>query len=174
VRVTNFLIEAVARIKEKAESFMFIRGNHDMIAGPDGVPSCCPLLKQCGVDVMADTDWNSSHLGRLHIFMVPYFRDTARQKRAFRDAWTEMTEGPKSMTTILAFHNEIKGCERNAASKGEGLTLEDIGAADYDLCVAGHIHRPQFVTPNVYFVGSPFSADWGDVNQSKRQLLVEI
>ena len=186
VRCTNALIEFVAEIKKVSESFVFIRGNHDMIAGPDGVPSCCPLLRQCGVDHIADDGFlchrlleeTSSDVAdtlRARIWAVPYFRDPIRQRKEFADALRlRKSRGLPKSVDILAFHNEIKGCERNAASKGEGLTLDDIGAAEYDLCLGGHIHRPQFMIPNVHFVGSPMSSDWGDVNTCKRFLLIEI
>lgn len=172
-RVVNYTIEAVKRVRDYCDNFMFIRGNHDQIATPDDVPSCVPLLESLGV-MTANTDWKLAALGPARIFMVPYFRDPDRQRKAFMDArWWKKLNKTRSVS-ILAFHNEVKGCQRNAHSKGEGLTLEDIGADEFDLCVAGHIHRPQFMKPNVHFVGSPFCADWGDANDAKRFLKVEI
>ncbi len=187
-RVVNYLIQSVGEIKEECDGFLFVRGNHDMIATPDDVPSCVPLLYQAGVDHAADdnflmvpmyeeTEAQTSGRVSARIWMIPYFRDAVRQKNAFAAARNSRNNyGGKPLrkaVDILAFHNEVKGCERNAHSKGEGLTLADIGASDYDLCVAGHIHRPQQMG-NVHFVGSPFCADWGDVNDSKRLLRVEI
>ncbi len=181
VRCTNFLIEAQAQIHESCDGSGFVRGNHDPITTADDAPSCTTLLGSLGVAWIADDSWTLAQLyferldlPSVNVYMVPYFRDTARQKKAFQDAQGHLTlNRKKGVTNILAFHNEVKGCERNAHSKGEGLTLADIGASDYDLCVAGHIHRPQQMS-NVHFVGSPFCADWGDVNDSKRFLQVEI
>src|SRR5205085_5284174 len=66
------------------------------------------------------------------------------------------------------------GCERTAYTKGEGITLDDIGASDYHLCVSGHIHRPQRLAKNVFYAGSPFCCDWGEVNETKSLLVADI
>ncbi len=181
VRCTNFLIDAIPEIRSRCTDAFFVRGNHDPITTQDGSPSCVPLLRTLGMKT-ADNGWSSeTFLLRTfkegaRLWMVPYFRDPVRQKAMFRAARSQMMayQGTTKFTNILVFHNEVKGCERNARSKGEGLTLEDIGAADYDLCVAGHIHRPQFMEPNLHFVGSPFSMDWSEINAEKRFLKVEI
>jgi ABC-type transport system involved in cytochrome c biogenesis ATPase subunit len=101
---------------------------------------------------IADDDWQRSGLGFPGglIWMVPYFRDPVRQKKAFAEAAADarshkLVEGGKPSVKILAFHNEVTGCERNAYSKGTGLTLDEVGTDTYDLCVSGHIHRPQIV-----------------------------
>ena len=171
VRVTNFLIEEFPKSRKQSDATVFVRGNHDMIATPDGVPSCVPLLNAIGFDMIADADFTCFQLATAWVWMVPYFRDPVRQKRAFLDAHKSILG---SGVKILLFHNEIAGAERNAWSKGEGLTMEDIGASSYDLCVAGHLHRPQFIKPNLYFVGAPYPTDWGDANARQRFLKVEL
>ena len=154
-RVTNFLIEMTQRISAEAD-FYFVRGNHDSIGVHDGTPSCIPVVEVSGQENsyirIADDDWQRFGLGFTggFIWCVPYFRDTARQKKAFAEAAADahshkLAGGGKPCVKILAFHNEITGCERNAYSKGTGLTLAEVGTDAYDLCVSGHIHRPQVV-----------------------------
>lgn len=172
VRVSNFIIEAVQRLKRASDGFLFVRGNHDSIATHDGVPSCAPLVEVSGANVVASEDWLSVDLmARVSIWLVPYFRDPDRQRRAFLEAANMPRRGN---TSLLAFHCEIDGCQRSAHSKGRGITLSDLGASKYDLCVGGHIHRHQQVAKNVWYAGSPYCCDWGEANEQKGFLKVTI
>ena len=218
-RVTNFILESSQHIVREAFCFAFVRGNHDSITTQDGVPSCVPVVHAANV-VVADGDWRLLELGyEILLWMVPYFRDSARQKKAFAEAAKDAQQKKyHDKVRILAFHNEVTGCERSAYSKGTGLTLDEVGTSAYSLCVSGHIHRPQIVyrpsslrgvgnpqadpsgrvlaIPScqgtasysmharadgavpipgaVYFVGSPFAVDWGECNEQKRFLVLEI
>jgi DNA repair exonuclease SbcCD nuclease subunit len=176
VRVTNFLIEAFTEIKQAAASVLYIRGNHDSITTADGSPSCVPLIEALGADMVADSCWTCAPLVRstAEVWMVPYFRDPVRQRREFAAAATDAKAILNRTVKILAFHNEVAGCERTAYTKGEGLTAKDIGAKYYDICVGGHIHRPQFLKPNIYYAGSPYAIDWGEANEKKRYLILEV
>src|SRR5205085_184999 len=121
-----------------------------------------------------DQDWVQARISqRVYLWMVPYFRNANRQIQAFQEARASAQKYP-NITRILAFHCEIKGCERTAYTKGEGITLDDIGASDYHLCVSGHIHRPQRLAKNVFYAGSPFCCDWGEVNETKSLLVADI
>jgi DNA repair exonuclease SbcCD nuclease subunit len=174
-RVTNFLVYATREIRNRCNAnFLFLRGNHDSITAQDDVPSCLPQLKAAGADV-ADEDFKVTGFPyHINLWRVPYFRDPERQRKAFKVAEEDARSRPS--IKILAFHNELAGCKRSAYSKGKGLTLEDIGAKYYDLCIGGHIHAQQQVSklPNVWYVGSPFCCDWGEVNQSKGFLLIDV
>jgi len=172
-RVTNFLIESISRIKANCEGFFFLRGNHDNITTQDGVPSCSPLLEVSGADVVADGRWKLVKLGRIGLWMVPYFRDPVRQKKMFANAYRDARSAKWAKIRILAFHNEIAGCERTAYAKGTGLSADEIGSPIYNLCKGGHIHRPQRIG-NVYFAGSPFCEDWGEANEQKSFLVVTV
>jgi DNA repair exonuclease SbcCD nuclease subunit len=200
VRVTNFMIEAITLISAEAD-FYFVRGNHDSITTQDGVPSCVPTVVSAGSIYSADDKWMRFGLGKTGMFLwaVPYFRNPETQKKAFQEAAADARSySSKAVYKVLAFHNEVSGCQRNAHTTGTGLTLDDIDTSAYDLCVSGHIHRPQVVIPNrnglgdirarkppleanpdhrrtqkspipgaVYFAGSPFTMDWGEVNEEK-------
>jgi DNA repair exonuclease SbcCD ATPase subunit len=171
-RVTNFLLEAFQRIRKQCDGIGFVRGNHDYITTQDDVPSCTPVVAAGGADYVADTSPVEIRFGHILITMVPYFRDPARQREAFRNAATYSAKGVQS---ILVFHNEIKGCAwNNYMSSKEGLTADDIYAKDYSLCVSGHIHKPQQLKPNIHYVGSPFAMDWGEANFEHRVLVADF
>ncbi len=170
-RVTNFIIESFTRIKEHCTKVFFVRGNHDSIAHQDGVPSIAPLICALGVHV-ADSTWDYCNLdANIRLYLVPYFRDLKTQASEFKGAYTDASGSKKK--NILVFHNEIAGCDRTAYSKGEGLTLKDIGADHYDFCISGHIHNPHEFG-KVWFAGSPFCCDFGEVNQRKSLLCLHI
>lgn len=171
-RVANFLIESFIELRRHCTEILYVRGNHDNITTQDNVPSCLPWLQAAGAET-ADTRWTRRSLAnKAWLTMVPYFRDPELQKQMFQEALVGRIEN--GHPHILAFHNEIVGCKRNARSKGVGLTPDDIGADRYELCLAGHIHMPQFIAPNIHFVGAPACWEWGDVNQKHRILTVEI
>ncbi len=184
-RVTNFIIDAFRSIRAEAKSFSFVRGNHDNINTSDDSPSCTPIVNLITGYLsnsklqwaIADARWTHIHLeDKVRLYLVPFFRDPLRQKNAFKDAWNYRTKMPAAtgMKHILCFHNEVLGCVISPTRKGSAYSLAEIGAVDYDLCIGGHIHTPQFIKPNVYFVGSPFPMDWSEVNIERRLLLIEI
>jgi DNA repair exonuclease SbcCD nuclease subunit/tetratricopeptide (TPR) repeat protein len=173
-RVTNFLIGAITRIRKECDGFYFVRGNHDSIQTQDGVPSCAPLVEVAGANAIADQDWAQVNLGKAQLFLVPYFRDAQRQLKAFQDAGASAAK-TKAPFRILAFHNEIEGCQKNPYVKGVGpLTPTAIRSGLYRLCVGGHIHRPQIILPNIHYAGSPFCCNWGEVNERKSFMVVTI
>lgn len=171
-RVTNFIIDAFTEIGTHCERMLFVRGNHDNIQTQDGSPSIIPLLEQLGV-ACADDDWRRIELRvGADVYLVPYFRDSSRQKKAFSDAREDAAK--RKSVKILAFHNEIAGCALSAYAKSEGISQADVGVTNYDLCVGGHIHLPQFIQPNVHYVGSPFCMDWGETNYEHRLLVLKV
>lgn len=172
VRVTNFLIQSFIQLRKHCLGILYVRGNHDNITTQDNVPSCLPWLQAAGAET-ADTSWSRQLLAnKVWLTSVPYFRDADLQKQMFQDALTGRIEN--GFPHVLAFHNEITGCKRNAYSKGVGLTTDDIGADRYTICLGGHIHTPQFLSPNVHFVGSPAAWDWNDVNLQHRIMAIEV
>jgi len=175
VRVTNFLVRATTEILtacqrygEGAAAFYVLRGNHDNIATQDNVPTLLPTLEAAGATIFEDVDvvklpyWVFLH-------MVPYFRDHNRQVEAFHRSWELQQPGLR----ILVFHNEIRGC-KGGYSKGKAFTADDICAANYDICIGGHIHEAQTIKPNIHYAGSPFCMDWGEANQEKSFLILSI
>lgn len=208
-RVTNFIVRAAAEITAKAPLF-FVKGNHDAISTQDGVPSCVPVIAHMHDALVADDDWRRFCLRMgpvkeesVYLWMVPYFRDPALQRAKLAEAAANARK-TKASVKILAFHNEVKNCERSAFSKGDGLTFAEVFVDAYDLCVSGHIHRPQVVRSDgekagaepssktargrlrhgkgaktranreIHYAGSSFCVDWGEANEKKSLLIAEV
>lgn len=176
-RVTNFTTNAIQKLKEHCGNVFFVRGNHDSITTQDGVPSIIPVIQAAGA-IVADQNWTRGVFGGerdgVALWMVPFLRNPEAQKEQFKLAVEDAKNYKLKVKKILAFHNEIEGCQRSAYTKGQGLTLDDIGAAFYDQCVSGHIHGAQLVASNVRYAGSPFCQDWSECNQKKSHLVFEI
>lgn len=193
VRVTNYIIEALTEIRQSCRGFYYIRGNHDSITTQDGVPNIVPLIEATGALALADTSWvrialrlltwNPEVVRYALLYLVPFMRDPARQLRAFREAAADAAKPEYRDPTcdavgrnnihILAFHNSVRGFRESLHTTASGLSADEIGAANYDICIGGHIHVPQHVG-NIYFAGSPFPMDWGEVNYQHRFLTVSI
>jgi len=173
-RVTNFILDAFKRIRGRCDGMAFVAGNHDFITTQDGVPSCVPVVKASGVDWAVSDQWMSCTVGSLaYLFLVPYMRDSDRQKKALAQA-AKSADGVKGWKKILVFHNTIDGCRLNNSFKGVGIAKSSLYPDSYDLCVGGHIHKPQFIPPNIHYVGSPFPQDWSEVNTQHRILVVNL
>lgn len=173
VRVANFIVDAFRRIAEAVDGLHFVRGNHDPITTQDGVPSCVPLIERYCM-TLADQSVGHVDLSPVHVWMVPFFRGPDTQLEAFASALEDRLRFPRGTKHVLAFHNTITGCKQSAHSTGTGLSLEDIAADKYDVCVGGHVHLAQKIPPNVWYVGSPFSCDWGEANYSHGFLEIEF
>ena len=168
VRVNNFLIEATKAILAYCPLFV-LQGNHDLLAPRDGVPSGLPVMAAAGA-VVIDTPSYQKLPGEVYLTFVPYIRNAAALLKAFSEPGMPIDWRAKGKTRIFAFHAEVSGCKQRLYRKGHGPKLPD----GFDLYVGGHIHHQQEFVPNAWYVGSPFCCDWGEANEDKGYLLVEI
>jgi DNA repair exonuclease SbcCD nuclease subunit len=170
VRVANFLVEAAQEITMDGVRFFVVRGNHDSITTQDGSPHVLTLLEAIGVKVISDAATKIDLGSKVYLNCVPYFRDRETQLREFTKYWKFHYDAVQ----ILVFHNEVASCEVSPWVQGKAYTPEDLRASEYDLCIGGHIHKQQFIKPNIWYVGSPFCCDWSEANQRKGYLLLDI
>lgn len=68
---------------------------------------------------------------------------------------------------ILMGHFSVRGAAISDAQVMIGMDIEigkdQIGLANPDLVCLGHIHKAQFLAPNIYYSGSVFRTDFGEV-----------
>lgn len=102
------------------------------------------------------------------IFCLPFEADKEITKRAAYEFLHTATR-----SDLLIFHDDISGCKYDSSGYSEESLLkpDDIHAGQYAAAIGGHIHLPQKLGDNIYYVGSPFAHDWGEVNQWKSFLL---
>lgn len=68
---------------------------------------------------------------------------------------------------ILAFHGSIRGATISTGQVMIGrdieISKEQIGLANADLVCCGHIHKMQYIEPNIYYQGSLWRTDFGEM-----------
>lgn len=104
------------------------------------------------------------NMGGWCAFFVSYPADHAELAQ-----WL-LREGRKvrasGVPTALFGHFQVEGAYFQNGRALTGIPLEAL--APFDLVMLGHIHLPQAVSAKIYYVGSPFQQDWGEVGQTKR------
>lgn len=166
-RATNFLIQAVEEISHLCP-ILVVLGNHDRIGPSDVLDSCLPVVNAAG-GMTFEIPTVTKLANDLRLSVVPYIRDTQALRKAFLDVLPERRSG------LLVFHAEVQGCCLTTQARSHyAITLADVHPQKYLMCLGGHIHYPQRMGRNLWYVGSPFCHDWGECNQQKGFLLVEV
>lgn len=172
VRVINFGVKCVRKIKQAGLDIYIDEGNHDKLGMHDTSDNWFPALKESGATIISKPSVLDLKDGyKLHV--VPFYRDHHVSKTAF-DKVAKTADPYKS---VLVFHHEIYGCKLNsvALSKSEqALKTGDLHWKRYMFCIGGHIHMTQLLTKNTRYVGSPFAQDWGEANQIKGYILIDL
>lgn len=172
LRVTNFLANTITDLRNEHCFVFVVRGNHDNANANDTSQSILPVLAAAGAETAESPLDSFIAGGQVGIRAVPFLRSNEDIIAALDKPYGY----PKHrVPKILLFHFEVAGSKWNtlATSKGQ-VTLEHLHPERYDLCLGGHIHYQQQLAPNVWYVGSPFCMDWGEANQEKGFLLIEV
>lgn len=72
---------------------------------------------------------------------------------------------------ILLGHFQVAGCQLNSGQAVLGIPTEYIDK--FNLALLGHVHKPQKVGRNGYYVGSPFQQNYGEKYEAKRVAIVD-
>lgn len=158
-RVTNFLLSMGQRITNRVPAFAN-EGNHDRVAIADGSETGLPVLAAAGVTTITEP---SRLKFKVPCCIVPFFRDLKVAEKYIAE----------SSDPILFFHNDVIGSGSNVSGYKSPTGLDPKLLAKFKVCIGGHIHMQQFIQPNIWFTGSPFCHDWGEVNQRKGFLLLD-
>lgn len=67
---------------------------------------------------------------------------------------------------VLFGHFQVIGCHLNSGVSREGIPKELVER--FEACFLGHVHKPQAVSQDVYYVGSPFQQNFGESYELKR------
>lgn len=169
VRVVNFIIATCRKFQRAGIHFIALLGNHDMVGMHDESPNWFPALRAAGAAVI-DTPVVTSVGEGFSIHAVPFARQVSRGD--FRS----VTASANPETSLLIFHQELYKSMYNLSQTcdSKSLRLRDLKPERYMFCLGGHIHLGQRVSKNVYYVGSPFAHDWGEANQRKGFLVVDL
>lgn len=147
---------------------LYLRGNHDRISTFDVGGSWLSILKRAGAITFDKPDVYDD--GCQRFFMLPFAK--VKTLREWMGKLLKHKPDPKK--DILFFHaNLIEGrYSQHGQHSDSGLSVDDLAHTRFRFCIGGDIHLPQRIQGNVYYTGSAFCREWGEVNQRKRYLVV--
>lgn len=167
IRVIQFWQNAIRRLRELGIRVLVLLGNHDRIGMYDDAQSWLSILKSAGAETFDNLVTVQMDGGR--IAMLP-FTTSAKLLNQRAGAIARGKWNPKH--DVLIFHNDINGCRYNMLGQKSTAEFTQLPSKHFVAAIGGHIHLPQKLGVNTYYVGSPFCCDWGEANQRKRFLLV--
>lgn len=171
VRVGNAACEIVDAFRLKGIPFYVLLGNHDMTGYADASSNWFPMLRAAGATAI-DLP-GVEEIAGARLFFAPYSRDQAALLKHM-DTWSvPSAKGGYGIPNVLVMHDSIEGVYASGKhAVPDGIPRSVL--ARFDFVVSGHIHFPQSSTDNrIWYVGSPYACDWGEVNQTKRLLLFD-
>ncbi len=161
-RVTNYWVRFLQELSALGVETHILLGNHDRNSIGDGADDWFCVFDGIGGNVFTYTEPVHTTVLGCPVAFAPFKND----KDVTRDF---LRLPPLAPGGLLIFHDELKGCSLSATSRNTSdtaLRVSDLNAKEYAYCLGGHIHMRQCVKRNVYYVGSPFAMDWGEVNQA--------
>lgn len=164
-RIIDFWQKFIGRLRDKNVLPLMVLGNHDRIGLYQDERNWLSILKNAGAQVFDTADVVNFKEGRVHI--LPF---TGTPERLEKETKWLKEQKPNPKKDILIFHQTISGAKFNKTAiveSGQGIPLSALRAEQYKYCIGGDIHLPQRVAENVWYTGSPFPMDWGEVNQQK-------
>jgi hypothetical protein len=72
---------------------------------------------------------------------------------------------------VLFGHFQVIGCQMSSGLAFEGVPKESL--LPFKLGFLGHVHKPQEVAKNIYYVGSPFQQNFGESGEAKRVAILD-
>lgn len=167
IRVIRWWQDAIKTARKKGILVIYVNGNHDRIGRYSEADNWLPILRRAGAKVF-DKPSTIECMG-IRLFVLP-FSSNSDAKRNMKQL---VRYKPNRHKDILLFHLDLKkALYNNQGSTSENdLTIKDVNVHRFKYCIGGHLHLPQQFG-NVYYVGSPFTHDFGEVNQIKRYLVI--
>lgn len=168
LRIMKAFYSFVRKARKFGIAVVVQTGNHDMLA-VRGTETWLPLLRSEGCSVV--TKPTVLTLGDCRAFFLPFSED----KEGERVSLKAFSKQANPSDSVLFFHDEVAGCRYNVITRydGKGLSVKDFHANKYMCTLGGHVHLPQTVSKGLHFVGSPWSHDWGEVNQRKKVVFLD-
>lgn len=164
LRVTNAAMRAIVSFKLKEIDTYILKGNHDAASYADTSETWLPSLQAAGAHTI-DQPFGCV-LNGVPCYFVPFMRDAQVLEKHL------LATADICKPRVLFLHASIEGAYDN----GTHLATDAISRKvleRFDLTISGHIHMPQSdKLKRVWYVGSPFAMDWGEVNQRKRVLIL--
>lgn len=168
VRVIKWWQWAIAYAIQNKIGVYFLLGNHDRDGLYSDEKNWFPILRKAGgicIDKPEVMD-----MGNGKLMLLPFMSSIGRLKHEAK----KLSRQANPEKDILLFHADIKNAKYNKLGEKSNakLSVSDLFPSRFKWCIGGHIHLPQKISENIYYVGSPFATDWGEANQRKRFLAI--
>lgn len=169
IRVVKWWQKAIIKATDRKIVVIYVRGNHDRVGQFTASESWLSILRRAGA-ITFDSS-GVADVNDFRIFVLPFAKPKETRERSRK----LLKQNPDRKKDILVFHFDIENSKYNKLGMKSDASLKcsDIHNNRYRYCIGGHIHFPQLVKENVYYVGSPYCTDWGEANQRKRYILVD-
>jgi len=166
-----------------------IAGNHD--SGPR-LASCCELLSKAGLYVSGklEKDIKPVSIGNTDFYLIPYFNrnevialypDKEESIDSVEDAARVVCDNIRermdgSRFNVVISHSYIVGAELSdsdkAAQVGTATAISSNVFEGFDYVALGHIHKPQVLTNNVRYSGSPIKYSFGTEEKQNKIVII--
>ena len=152
--------KAMQQLAQGANLYLLM-GNHDSHNRNADVHSLEPFKEFAEV-----IDEPCRHtIGGYDIEAIPWMADKADFCKAADEA---------ESADILIMHQDVKGGLLSSGIRSNGdLGTEDIQTEKYTKVFMGDYHKPQYLPPNMYYVGSPLQHNFGERGEEKSFVVCE-
>jgi DNA repair protein SbcD/Mre11 len=171
IRVAKFWVRATREITKRGYRFIVLLGNHDRISQSSESKNWLDILRAAGAEIVTVPKWKKVRDGA--VAFLPYTSDK-KQEADWADQLLETAPEETPNVSVLIFHTELKGAKLNSfGTEADGNTVSALHSSSYAACFGGHLHGHQKVAENVWYIGSPFTMDWGESNEFKGHVLYD-
>jgi DNA repair exonuclease SbcCD nuclease subunit len=170
IRVIKFWQHAIHTAYKLGIVVYYLRGNHDRIATYSEAGDWLSILKRAGAITFSSP--GVVKVDDHRFFFLPF----AKVKTIKKWAKDLLKHKPDRRKDVLFFHANLLEARysQHGQQSDSTLSIDDLYHNHFRYVIGADIHLPQKIEENVYYVGSPFCNDWGEVNQRKRYLVVGV
>lgn len=144
------------KLRASPRKYIIINGNHDLVKLREPISALQALKALPNVTLVDEPQLIGGYA------FIPYIHNQDELKAAIQSF--------KGKTEVGFGHLDIIGMDYGNGMKAEnGIKVDDIFSV-FKTFVSGHFHKFQKVVENhhkFYYLGGPYSHDWGEVNQDK-------
>lgn len=173
VRVLNAAIRMIEKFRADDIDYYLLLGNHDLTSASGNAENWFPALERAGaivIDEPKTINISDEYMNDRPFHCIPYMADNQLFRAAAKDHASVAQKN-----SVLCFHQMIRGARLNPKHKADDPSdpaLDELFPEQYAAVFGGHVHLPQKLGSNCFYVGSPFAHDWGEVNQQKVFMLL--
>jgi len=163
LRVTEFWLTVIEQWRKRCE-VLLVMGNHDRTSLSVDDSEWLRIMERAGARVFCSP--STLELDGRSVAILPYCRTVEVWKQSLK--YIEQERKWNNKSDLLVFHQNLLGARYHSKARNDDGKFELSGIPGKFLaCVGGDIHWAQKMEENVWYAGSPFPTDWGEVNQKK-------